>query len=128
MQALLRLCVHVRAGMISDMCAYSCSHDCAYLAHGLVGMKILRAQDKTKCDQLERLGSVYAHTFASIFMRHSDQLFGTKEDTTFGRQWQQTGSALQQPCFSTESKGTAMQKPGNIAKAFGLSRQVVHKH
>jgi hypothetical protein len=30
--------------------------------------------------------------------------------------------------FSTGSKGTAMQKPGNNAKAFGLSRQVVHKH
>jgi hypothetical protein len=28
---------------------------------------------------------------------------------------------------STESKGTAMQKPGNNAKAFGSSRQVVHK-
>ena len=105
MQALLRLCVHVRAGMISDMCAYSCSHDCAYLAHGLVGMKILRAQDKTKCDQLERLGSVYAHTFASFFMRHSDQLFGTKEDTTFGRQWQQSGEALHQPCLEHRQQG-----------------------
>ena len=29
--------------------------------------------------------------------------------------------------FSTGSKGTAMQEPGNHAKAFGLS-QVVHKH
>ncbi len=31
--------------------------------------------------------------------------------------------------LSTESKGaTAMQEPGNKAKAFGLSRQVVHKN
>jgi hypothetical protein len=30
--------------------------------------------------------------------------------------------------LSTESKWTAMQKPGNNAKAFGSSRQVVHKH
>jgi hypothetical protein len=29
---------------------------------------------------------------------------------------------------STGSKGTAMQEPGNNAKAFGWSRQVVHKH
>ncbi len=101
---IIALCVHVRAGMISDMCAYSCRHDCAYLAHGLVGMKILRAQDKTKCDQLERLGSVYAHTFASIFMRHSDQLFGTKEGATFRRSWQQSGKASKHHVFSTGSK------------------------
>jgi hypothetical protein len=42
------------------------------------------------------------------------------------------GNNQVRPCsshvFSTDSKGTtAMQKPGNDAKAFGLSRQVVHK-
>jgi hypothetical protein len=46
----------------------------------------------------------------------------------FWHSWQQSGEALRQPCFSTGSKGTAMQKPGNNAKAFGSSRQVVHKH
>jgi hypothetical protein len=33
---------------------------------------------------------------------------------------------LEAASFSTGSKGTVMQKPGNNAKAFGLS-QVVHK-
>jgi hypothetical protein len=48
------------------------------------------------------------------------------QGTNFGRQWQQSGDSLKPPCFSTGSKGTAMQKPGNNAKAFRLS-QVVHK-
>jgi hypothetical protein len=78
MQALLRLCVHVRAGMIAPMCAYSCMHDCTHLARGLVGMKILRAQDKTKRVQLERDDSAYAYAYASMLMRHSGKLFGTK--------------------------------------------------
>jgi hypothetical protein len=43
------------------------------------------------------------------------------------------GNNQVRPCtshaFSTASKGaTAMQKPGNNAKAFGSSRQVVHKN
>jgi hypothetical protein len=60
-------------------------------------------------------------------MRHSGELFGTKEGTKLGRPWQQSGEALNSHAFSTGSKGTAMQEPGNNAKAFGLSRQVVHK-
>jgi hypothetical protein len=30
--------------------------------------------------------------------------------------------------LNSKLKEAAMQKPGNNAKAFGLSRQVVHKH
>ena len=82
--------------------------------------------DKTKSDELERHGSVYAHTRVSMFMRHSGQLFGTKEGTKFRCSWPQSGDSLKQPCFSTDSKGTAMQKPGNKANAFGL-REVVRK-
>ena len=44
--------MHIYAVMIAPVCAYRT---------GLVGMKIPRGQDKTKCDQLERLGSAYAH-------------------------------------------------------------------
>ena len=48
----LRACVHILAGMFTPMCAYTCRHnwaylciyacrhDCAYLARGLVGVKI----------------------------------------------------------------------------------------
>jgi hypothetical protein len=91
-------------------------------------MKILRAQDKTKRVQLERDDSAYAYTYASMLMRHSGKLFGTKVAQSLGAH----GNNQARPCtshaFSTESKGTAMQKPGNNAKAFGSSRQVVHKH
>jgi hypothetical protein len=41
-------------------------------------MKILRAQDKTKRVQLERDDSAYAYAYASMLMRHSGKLFGTK--------------------------------------------------
>ena len=45
----------------------------------------------------------------------------------FGHPWQQTGKTLKHHVFSTGSKGTtAMQKPGNNAKAF-WSSQAVHK-
>ena len=41
------------------------------------------------------------------------------------------GNNQARPCsshvFSTEIKRAAMQKPGNNTKAFGSSRQVVHK-
>jgi hypothetical protein len=67
--------------MIAPMCAYTCRHDRAYVARGLVEKGILRAQVKTKCDQLERHDSVYAHACASMFMTHSGQLFGIKEGT-----------------------------------------------
>jgi hypothetical protein len=104
MQALLRLCVHVRAGMIAPMCAYSCMHDCTHLARGLVGMKILRAQDKTKRVQLERDDSAYAYAYASMSMRHSGKLFGTKAAQSLGAH----GNNQARPCtshaLSTESK------------------------
>ena len=45
--------------------------------------------------------------------------------TRLGCSWQQPGKFLKQPCFSTDSKRTAMQKPG-YAKTFRLS-QAVHK-
>ena len=64
--------------MIAPMCAYSCRHDCAHLARWLVGMKILRVPDKTKCVHLERDDSAYAYTCASMLMRHSGKLFGIK--------------------------------------------------
>ena len=41
------------------------------------------------------------------------------------------GNTQARPCsshaFSTDSKETAMQKPGDDAKDFGLSRQAVHR-
>ena len=37
-----------------------------------------------------------------------------------------TTESLKQPSFTTDSKGTAIQKPGNDAKTFELS-QVVRK-
>ncbi len=69
--------------------AYLFRHDCAYLARG---MTILRAQDKTKRDQLEMRDSAYAHTCASMLMRHSSKLFGTNLGTIFGCSWQQSRS------------------------------------
>jgi len=90
--ACTRLCVHMHAdmithmssSMIAPMCAYSCRHDCAHLARWLVWMKILRAQDKTKRVQLEMRDSAYAHTCASMLMRHSGKLFGTKVAQSLG--------------------------------------------
>jgi hypothetical protein len=67
------MCAYLHAGIIAPLCAYSCRHDCAYLARGLVGIKILWAQDKTKRDQLEMLDNAYAHTCASMLMRYSDK-------------------------------------------------------
>jgi hypothetical protein len=108
------LCVHIHtdmitpmcSSMIAPMCAYSCRHDCNLFRTLACGYENLKSkQDKTKCNQLERLGTVYAHTFASIFMRHSGQLFGTKEGTKFACSWQQSGQALQQPCFQHRQQG-----------------------
>jgi hypothetical protein len=62
-------------------------------------MKISRAQDKTKRDQLEMHDSAYAHTCAKMLMRHSGQLFSTKEGIKFEHPWQQSGKALHQPCI-----------------------------
>ena len=74
--------MHIRAGMIVPMCAYTCQHDRSYVARGLVGIENTKSkQDKTKGDQLERHGTVYAHTFASMFMRRSGQLFRPEEGT-----------------------------------------------
>jgi hypothetical protein len=81
-------------------------------------------QDKTKCEQLERLDTVYAHMCTGMYMYHS---WTQSQASSLGVH----GNNQARPCtshaFSTESKGTAMQKPGNNAKAFGSSRQVVHK-
>jgi hypothetical protein len=138
--------VHIRAGMIGPTCAfiYVCIHVWAWLclhvhtrALNITPISLsstwacgkLRAQDKTTLDQFEMHDSVYAHTCTSMLMRHSVQLFSTKEGTKLGHFH---GNNQARPCtshvFSTGSKGTAMQKPGNNAKAFGLSPQVVHKH
>ena len=59
--------------------------------------------------------------------RHSDSIHCAcmMLDTRLGCSWRQSGKSLQQPCWSTDSKGTAMQKPGN-AKTF-VSGQMVHK-
>jgi hypothetical protein len=64
---------------------------CSTLACGDENIK--SRQDKTKCDQLETLDTVYAHTCASKFMRHSGQLFGKKVGTMLGCSRQnQTGA------------------------------------
>jgi hypothetical protein len=61
-------------------------------------------------------------------MRHSGKLFGTKVAQSLGVHGNNQARPCSSHAFSTESKGTtAMQKPGNDAKAFGSSRQVVHK-
>jgi hypothetical protein len=57
---------------------------------------------------------VHAHTHKNMHPIHV--LWGTR----LGCSWLQSGQFLRQPCFSTGSKGTIMQKPGN-AKMFGLS-------
>ena len=68
--------------MIALIGACTCRHDCAYVARGRVGTGILRAiKTRPSVDQLARHDSVYAHTCASMFMRHSGQLFGIKEGT-----------------------------------------------
>jgi hypothetical protein len=77
--------VRIRAGTIMPMCAYTCRNDRAYVARGLVETGILRAiKMRPSLDQLEGHDSVYAHTCAGMCMRHSGQLFGTKEGTYFG--------------------------------------------
>jgi hypothetical protein len=70
--------VNAFASMIVSMRAYMCRHNGAYVTRWLVGMKILRAQDKTKRVQLERDDSANAYAYASMLMRHSGKLFGTK--------------------------------------------------
>ncbi len=86
---------------------------------------------ETKYDQLQEHDRECVHTYISkqvyATLRHSDKYIGRKEGTKPGHPWQQSGEALHQLCFSTGSKETTMQKPGNNAKAFGLSSQVVHK-
>ena len=78
-----RLCVHIHAGMIAPMCAYRCGHDCAYVCiyvHAWLHIcnmwacgdeNIKSKQDKTKCEQLERLDTVYAHMCTGMYMYHS---------------------------------------------------------
>jgi hypothetical protein len=61
---------------------------------------------------------------------HSMHVFGSWSAYIFGSPGH--GNNQASPCtshvFSTGSKGTTtMQKPGNDAKDFGLSRQVVHR-
>jgi hypothetical protein len=59
-------------------------------------------------------------------MRHSGKLFGTKVAQSLGAHGNNQARPRTSHAFSTDSKETTMQKPGNNAKAFGLS-QVVHK-
>ena len=44
------------------------------IVHIRAGMRILGAQDKTKRDEFELLGSVCVHVCARMFMRHPGQL------------------------------------------------------
>jgi hypothetical protein len=105
--------------MIAPTCAYSCRHDCAYLARALVGMKILRVPDKTKRDQLEK--------HDSDVCKHVDEVLRSLV-------WQKGRHKVRvlmatsrcSHVFSKDSKETTMQKPGNNAKALG-SIHVVHK-
>ncbi len=106
MQAWSRLCVHILVCAWLMYCTHRCawSHLCVHILAGIIpSMQHAGswewAQDKTKCDQLETLDILYAHACASMFTRHSSQLFGTKVGTKFGCSWQQSGEALRQPCF-----------------------------
>ncbi len=126
-QAWSRLCVHICAGMITPTCAYSCRHDCAYLARGLVGVKILRA-NKTKPNVINvkgltlckciRVHTCWWDTQTSCLTQRKAKGFCVH------------GNNQARPCtshaFSTaSSRKQQCRKPGNNAKAFGSSRQVV---
>jgi hypothetical protein len=103
---------HMHVYMIVLMCAYTCAHNqtlawvtkkyyCDYCTHN---QSHNTNKSQNVCSQ-----AFWLHPLCMHDVGHK----------AWGCSWQQSGKALNKTCSSTGSKGTAMQKPGNNAKAFG---------
>jgi hypothetical protein len=110
-----RPCVHIRAGMITPMCAYhDCASVCIYVQAWLCIFSMLSCGDEniksTRQDQTCSTWNAWqcVCTHVKHLMRHSGQLFGTKEGKTFACSWQQSGEALH-PAMPWAQKASEQQ-------------------
>ena len=65
---------------------------------------------------------MYAHTFASMLMRHLSKLFGTKEGTKLGRSWQQSGEALKIHALAQTTRGVQCRSQAIMPMLSGQAR------
>jgi hypothetical protein len=116
------MCEYMHAGMIVPLCAYTCRHDCAYLVRRLVGMKILRA-NKTRPNVINlKPLTLCMHKRASMFMRHSGQLFDTKVGTMLGCSWQQPGESLKIHALAQTTRGVQCRSQAIMPMLSGQAR------